>query len=99
MLLTSEQHTRIAAASKLSNPLEVRALSDNTPHVLPPQNQHQVEPARPTPQGTEITEIMTRPIKSEAMDAAGKLMLDLMDKHPGASENSLLELFQKVAKD
>ena len=42
---------------------------------------------------------MSKPIKSEAMDAAGKLMLDLMDKHPGASENSLLELFQQAAKD
>jgi hypothetical protein len=42
---------------------------------------------------------MTRPIKSEATDAAEKLMLDLMDKHPGASENSLLELFQKAAKE
>ena len=42
---------------------------------------------------------MTRPIKSEVMNAAEKLMLDLMDKHPGASENSLLELFQKAAKE
>lgn len=42
---------------------------------------------------------MTRPIKSEAMDAAGKLMLDLLDRHPRASENSLIELFQKAAKD
>ena len=27
--------------------------------------------------------------KSETMDAAEKLMLDLMEKHPGASEASL----------
>jgi hypothetical protein len=44
-------------------------------------------------------EDMTRPMKSEAMDAAEKLTLDLLNKHPGASENSLLELFQKAAKD
>ena len=33
------------------------------------------------------------------MDAAEKLMLDLMEKHPGASESSLLALFQKVARE
>ena len=32
--------------------------------------------------------------KSKTMDAAEKLMLDLMEKHPGASESSLLALFQ-----
>jgi len=38
------------------------------------------------------------PDKSKTMDAAEKLMLDLMEKHPGASESSLLALFQNVAK-
>ena len=42
-------------------------------------------------------EIMT-PDKSRTMDAAEKLMLDLMEKHPGASESSLLALFQNVAR-
>jgi len=37
--------------------------------------------------------------KSETMDAAEKLMLDLMEKHPGASESSLLALFQNVARE
>jgi hypothetical protein len=37
--------------------------------------------------------------KSETMDAAEKLMLDLMEKHPGASEASLLALFQNVARE
>ena len=32
------------------------------------------------------------------MDAAEKLMLDLMEKHPGASGSSLLTLFQNVAR-
>jgi hypothetical protein len=32
--------------------------------------------------------------KSKTMDAAEKLMLDLMEKHPGASETSLLALFE-----
>ena len=36
--------------------------------------------------------------KSQTMDAAEKLKLDLMEKHPGASESSLLALFQNVAK-
>jgi hypothetical protein len=43
-------------------------------------------------------EIMT-PDKSKTMDAAEKLMLDLMEKHPGASESSLLALFQNVARE
>ena len=38
------------------------------------------------------------PDKSETMDAAEKLMLDLMEKHPGASKSSLLALFQNVAR-
>ena len=37
--------------------------------------------------------------KSETMDAAEKLMLDLMEKHPGASEASLRALFQNVARE
>jgi hypothetical protein len=37
--------------------------------------------------------------KSETMDEAEKLMLDLMEKHPGASEASLLALFQNVARE
>ena len=37
--------------------------------------------------------------KSKTMDAAEKLMLDLMEKHPGASESSLLTLFQNVARE
>jgi hypothetical protein len=37
--------------------------------------------------------------KSETMNAAQKLMLDLMEKHPGASEASLLALFQNVARE
>jgi hypothetical protein len=39
------------------------------------------------------------PDKSKAMDAAEKLMLDLMEKHPGASESSLVALFQNVARE
>ena len=39
------------------------------------------------------------PDKSKTMDAAEKLMLDLMEKHPGASESSLLALFRNVAKE
>ena len=42
---------------------------------------------------------MTKPDKSKNMDAAEKLMLDLMEKHPGASESSLLALFQNVARE
>ena len=38
------------------------------------------------------------PDKTKTMDAAEKLMLDLMEKHPGASESSLLALFQNVAR-
>jgi hypothetical protein len=34
--------------------------------------------------------------KTKTMDAAEKLMLDLMERHPGAS--SLLALFQNVAR-
>ena len=37
--------------------------------------------------------------KSDTMDAAEKLMLDLMEKHPGASEASLLALFQNIAME
>ena len=37
--------------------------------------------------------------KSKTMDAAEKLMLDLMEKHPGASGCSLLALFQNVARE
>jgi hypothetical protein len=36
--------------------------------------------------------------KSRPMDAAEKLMLDLMDKHPGASEGSH-PLFQNVGRN
>jgi hypothetical protein len=32
------------------------------------------------------------------LDAAEKLMLDLMEKHPGASETSLLALFENTAR-
>jgi hypothetical protein len=32
------------------------------------------------------------------LDAAEKLMLDLMEKHPGASETSLLALFENIAR-
>jgi hypothetical protein len=42
---------------------------------------------------------MTKPDKSKTMDAAEKLMLDLMEKHRGASESSLLALFQNVARE
>jgi hypothetical protein len=35
---------------------------------------------------------MIKPDKSKTMDAAEKLMLDLMEKHPGASKSSLLAL-------
>ena len=41
---------------------------------------------------------MTRFNESGPVDAAEKLMLDLMDKRPGASEGSLFELFQNVAR-
>ena len=37
--------------------------------------------------------------RSKTIDAAEKLMLDLMEKHPGASESSLLALFQNLAGD
>ena len=37
--------------------------------------------------------------KSKTMDAAEKQMLDLMEKHPGASAASLLALFQNVARE
>jgi hypothetical protein len=37
--------------------------------------------------------------KSKTMDAAEKLMLDLMERHPGASKSSLLGLFQNVARE
>ena len=37
--------------------------------------------------------------KFKHLDTADKLMLDLMEKHPGASEASLLALFQNVAKE
>jgi hypothetical protein len=37
--------------------------------------------------------------KSKTTDAAEKLMLGLMEKHPGASESSLLALFQNQGKD
>jgi hypothetical protein len=36
--------------------------------------------------------------KSKTLDAAEKLMLDLMEKHPGASETSLLALFENIAR-
>jgi hypothetical protein len=39
------------------------------------------------------------PNKSKTIDAAEKLMLDLMEKHPGASESSLLAPFQNLARD
>ena len=38
------------------------------------------------------------PDKCKTMDAAEKLMLDF-EKHPGASESSLLALFQNVARE
>ena len=37
--------------------------------------------------------------KSKTMDAAEKQMLDLMEKHPGASAASLLALFQNIARE
>ena len=37
--------------------------------------------------------------QSKTVDAAEKLMLDLMEKHPGASKSSLLALFQPLARD
>ena len=37
--------------------------------------------------------------KSKTMDAAEKLTLDLMEKHPGASGSSLLALFQSLARE
>jgi hypothetical protein len=46
----------------------------------------------------EKAEIMT-PDKCKTMDAAEKLMLALMEEHPGASESSLLALFQNVARE
>ncbi len=42
---------------------------------------------------------MTKADKTKTMDAAEKQMLDLMEKHPGASEHSLLALFQNVARE
>jgi hypothetical protein len=42
---------------------------------------------------------MTKADKTKTMDAAERLMLDLMEKHPGASERSLLALFQNVARE
>jgi hypothetical protein len=42
---------------------------------------------------------MTKLDKFKTVDAAEKLMLDLMEKHPGASECSLLALFQNVARE
>jgi hypothetical protein len=42
---------------------------------------------------------MTKPEKFKPMDAAEKVMLHLMEKHPGASERSLLSLFQNVARE
>jgi hypothetical protein len=42
---------------------------------------------------------MTRFDKSRPVDAAEKLMLDLINRHPGASEGSLIALFQNVARD
>ena len=41
---------------------------------------------------------MTKTDKSKTMDAAEKSMLDLMEKHPGASETSLLALFENIAR-
>jgi hypothetical protein len=38
------------------------------------------------------------PDKFKTLDAAEKLMLDLMEKHPGASETSLLALFENIAR-
>jgi hypothetical protein len=38
------------------------------------------------------------PDKFKTLDAAEKLMLDLMEKHPGASESSLLALFENSAR-
>ena len=42
---------------------------------------------------------MTKPEKFQPVDAAEKLMLHLMERHPGASERSLLSLFQDVARE
>jgi hypothetical protein len=42
---------------------------------------------------------MTQSDKSKHVDAAEKLMLDLIDKHTGAPERSLVALFQNVARD
>jgi hypothetical protein len=41
---------------------------------------------------------MTKPDKSKILGAAEKLMVHLMEKHPGASESSLLALFPKCRK-
>jgi hypothetical protein len=48
------------------------------------------------------TRFQTTPILSPRRIAyllPEKLMLDLMEKHPGASEASLLALFQNVARE
>jgi hypothetical protein len=41
---------------------------------------------------------MTKPNKSKTMDAAEKLMIDLMEKRPARPKSSLLALFQNVAR-
>jgi hypothetical protein len=41
---------------------------------------------------------VTTPDKSK-MGAAEKLRLDLMEKHPGAPECSLVALFQNIARE
>ena len=38
------------------------------------------------------------PDKSTTLDAAEKLLMDLMEKHPGASETSLHALFENIAR-
>jgi hypothetical protein len=38
------------------------------------------------------------PDKSKTLHAAEKLMLNLIEKHPGASETSLLALFENTAR-
>jgi hypothetical protein len=42
---------------------------------------------------------MTKPEKIKPVDAAEKLMLHLIEMHPGASQRSLQALFQNVARD
>lgn len=42
---------------------------------------------------------MPKSVKAKPIDEAEKLMLNLIEKHPGASEHSLLALFENVARE